>query len=347
MELNIKNKTFSKAKNIYDITIIGAGPIGIFSIFQSGMLRLKCCVIESLDFLGGQCSALYPEKPIYDIAGFPSIKAQSLINNLLKQSLVFHTDIFLNEKCQSIDKKDFYWEILTSKKKIETKTIIITAGGGMLEPRKPIIPNIEKYKSSIFYRIEKPNLFKDKTVTIVGGGDSALDWAIFLAKNIAKKIYLVHRREKFKSSPKMKHDVLELSKTGLIKLVTPYQLNKIEGTNNILKIVEVKDLEGNILKIKSDYLIIFFGLSKNIGPISDWDLIIKKKYIEVDPTTMQTNLKGVYAAGDICNYPGKLRLISVGFGECARACYSAYNYIKPDIPMHFEHSTNRGIPINL
>ena len=319
--------------------------MGIFSIFQAGMLGLKSCIIDTLGFLGGQCSALYAEKPIYDIAGYPSISAEKLIENLTKQAEPFKAQHYLNQQCNSITKKGEYWEISTSKNLIKAKTIIIAAGGGTFEVRKPPVENIVDYEGiSVLYHIKNKNAFKNKIVTIAGGGDSALDWAVILAKDIAKKVYIVHRRTNFRAAPKTVEEMNQLTENGNIELITPYQLNGLKGKNGILNEIGVKDLDGNIKYLKSDYLLPFFGMAMNIGSLDNWNLSIINKHIEVNPASMQTNLNGIFAVGDICTYPGKLKLILTGFAESARACHSAYSYIKPNTPLHFEHSTTKGLP---
>ena len=311
------------------------------------MLGLRTCIIDSLNFMGGQCSALYPEKPIYDIAGFSSITAKNLIDNLSKQANVFNSKKYLNQTCTDIINEDNYWKIKTDKNIIKTKSIIIAAGAGTFEVRKPPLNNIESFENkSVFYHISNTNIYKDKIVTIAGGGDSALDWAVILAKNFAKKVYIIHRRKNFRAAPKTVEEIENLSKNGNLELVTPYQLHKITGKNGVLESIEVINLDGNTKTIKSDYLLPFFGMSMNIGPLNNWNLNIKNNHIEVNPATMETNLKGIYAVGDICNYPGKLKLILTGFAESARACHSIYSYINPNKALHFEHSTTKGIPKN-
>ncbi len=312
------------------------------------MLGLKSCIIDTLGFLGGQCNALYAEKSIYDIAGYPSISAEKLIENLTKQAEPFKAQNYLNQQCNSITKKDGYWEISTSKSLIKAKTIIIAAGGGTFEVRKPPIENIQNFEDiSVFYHIKNKGTFKNKTVTIAGGGDSALDWAVILASGIAKKVYIVHRRNNFRAAPKTVEEINRLTENGHIELITPYQLSKLKGKEGVLHEIEVKDLDNNIKLLKSDYLLPFFGMAMNIGPINCWNLSIINKHIEVNPESMQTNLNGIYAVGDICTYPGKLKLILTGFAESARACHSAYSYINPNVPLHFEHSTTKGLPNNL
>lgn len=331
--------------NIYDISIIGGGPIGIFCIFQAGMLSLNVAIIDTLNFLGGQCRALYAEKPIYDIAGFPVINAEELVENLLKQARPFKAKQFLGQQCNNIVNKGEYWEVITSKNIIKSKTIIVATGSGIFEPRKPMLDNIGSFENiSLFYYIKNKNLFKDKIVTIAGGGDSALDWAVVLANGIAKKIYLIHRNNKFRAAPKTIAEVQKLASKGIIDLIIPYQLHKLKGVDGMLKEIEVKDLENNIISFKSDYLLPFFGTSMNIELMSNWNLAIKHHHVEVNPATMLTNLTGVFAAGDVCNYPGKLKLIITGFAEAARACHSVYKFIYPNSHTHFQYSTNKGVP---
>ena len=330
---------------IYDIAIIGAGPVGLFTVFQAGMLGLKACIIDTLGFVGGQCSALYPQKPIYDIPGYPAITAQKLIKNLQKQASPFNPEYFLNQQCLDIQKEADVWVVKSSKSMIKAKTIIIAVGGGSFAPRKPPLKDIQNYENiSVFYNVKDQNLFKDKIVTIAGGGDSALDWAVVLASGIAKKLYLVHRRSDFRAAPKTVKAINKLCNLNKIELITPYQLDSLEGENGVLHKVTVKSLEGHILSFRSDYLLPFFGMSMDIGPINNWNLSVKNKHIEVDPATMQTSLSGVFAIGDICNYSGKLKLILTGFAEAARACHSAYEMINPNTPLHFEYSTTKGLP---
>ena len=329
----------------YDISIIGAGPIGIFSVFQAGMLGLKTCIIDSLNFMGGQCSALYPEKPIYDIAGFSSVTGQSLIEHLSKQADVFKSKKYLNQKCNEIINKSSYWEIVTEKNVIKTKSIFIAIGAGNFKPRKPPLKNIKEFENkSVYYNIQNQQIFKNKIVTIAGGGNSALDWAIILAENIARKVYIIHRRNEFKATPSTIEKIKKLSKGNNLKLITSHQLYKITGKDGILKDITVIDLNKKTKTIPSNYLLAFFGISMDIDYINKWNLNVQDKCIEVNPASMETNLKGIYAIGDICNYPGKLKLILTGFAESTRACYSAYNYINPKKSLHFEHSTTKGIP---
>lgn len=331
--------------NNYDITIIGAGPVGLFTAFEAGMQRLSCAIVDNLDFTGGQCTALYPEKPIYDIPAYSEITAQDLIKRLEEQSAPFKPQYFLGQEVVNINKDADFWVVKTKKGNlIRSKVIIIAAGGGAFGPNKPPIANLEEYEEkSVFYMVGQKNAFKDKTVVIAGGGDSAVDWAISLSA-IAKKVYVVHRRDKFRAAPETVRQLREIAKEGNIELVIPYQLKSLSGKGGYIKSVLVSDLDDNIKELKADVLLPFFGLSMDLGSIKDFGIDIEHKHIKVDSASMSTNLSGVYAVGDICAYQGKLKLILTGFAEAALACHSAYNYINPDKPVHFEYSTTKGIP---
>ena len=288
----------------YDVTIIGAGPIGLFAAFEAGMHNLNCVVIENLSFVGGQCSALYPEKPIYDIPGFPNITAQNLIGQLKEQAAPFNPKYLLGQQVTQIKKDSNYWLVNTSKDTtIKSKTIIIAAGGGAFGPNKPPIPELEKYENkSVFYTVVKKDALKGKTIVIAGGGDSAVDWAILLSE-IAKKVYVVHRREKFKALPENVKKLKEIAANGNLELIIPYQLHSLKGKNGYLNTVIVSDLNNNIKELETDVLLPFFGLSMELGYIKDFGVEIESRHIKVTQSTMQTNLPGVFAIGDICCYP--------------------------------------------
>lgn len=331
---------------MFDVAIIGAGPIGLFGIFQAGMMGLNTVVIETLPQVGGQCQALYPEKPIYDIPAFPIITAQELVNNLHQQALPFHPTFLLNQRAISVLRNDDQsFSITTSDKHtVKAKSIIIAAGGGSFEPNKPAIHNIEKFeKNSVIYSINDQKMFSKKNVVIAGGGDSAIDWALLLS-DITSHIYLVHRREKFRASPENLRKLHEKVAQNKISVVTPYQLHSLSGANEKLEYVDLIDLESNIMTIKADYLLPFFGLSMNIREIADWGLEMEGKHIKVNIHSMQTNIKGIFAVGDIASYDGKLKLILTGFSEVALACNKAYSFINGNAEMHFEYSTTKGIP---
>ncbi len=333
--------------NIYntDLTIIGAGPVGLFSIFEAGMLKIKTHVIDTLEVIGGQCSALYPEKPIYDIPAHPQILASELIEKLEEQARPFSPVYHLNQRVEKIAKKsDGNFEIITSKdNKIICKAIIIAAGCGAFGPHRPPLAHIEEFEGkSIFYSIRSKAEFANKSVVIAGGGDSAVDWALSLAE-IAKKVFVVHRRDKFRCAPENADKLKKLAESGKIELVTPFQLDGLLGSNGELSSVLVKDFSGNVRALEAEYLLPFFGLAMELGPIANWGLNLHKNHIEVDATTMQTSHPGIYAIGDIATYKNKLKLILSGFAESATACHDIYKIIYPDTVFHFEYSTSKGV----
>ena len=328
-----------------DIVIVGAGPSGLFSVFEAGMLKMKCHIIDTLEIIGGQCTALYPEKPIYDIPAHPKVLASELIELLEAQAEPFHPVYHLNQQVQKIDEKnDGSFVVETSKNiKIECKAIIIAGGCGAFGPNRPPLENIEKFEgNSIFYSVRNKKEFVDKKVVIAGGGDSAVDWAISLAE-IAQKIYVVHRRDKFRCAPESADKMKKLEAQGKIEMVIPFQLEGLEGNDSKLSHVIVKDFDNNLKKIEADYLLPFFGLAMELGPIANWGLNLNKHHIEVDRGTMQTSIKGIYAVGDIATYPHKLKLILTGFAECASACHDIFKLVFPDQVYHFEYSTSKGI----
>jgi thioredoxin reductase (NADPH) len=327
-----------------DITIIGAGPAGLFSIFQAGMLGMKCHIIDSLEAIGGQCTALYPQKPIYDIPAYPSISAQDLIKNLSKQAEPFEAKIHLNQTVDKLEKINDLWLIETSKgTKISTKAVIIAAGCGAFGPNRPPIANIEQYENkSVFYAVSSIEKFRNKKVVIGGGGDSAVDWAMAL-QEIAQKVTIIHRRPKFRCAPESSKKLHEFARDGKLEILTPNQLYDIRGENGYLQKVLVKDFEEKVTEIDADFLLPFYGLSMELGPIANWGLDLQKKLIEVNPATMKTSLDEVYAVGDIANYKNKLKLILNGFGEVSMACHDIYKIIFPDTPLHFEYSTSKGV----
>jgi thioredoxin reductase (NADPH) len=328
-----------------DIVIVGAGPSGLFSIFEAGMLKMKCHVIDTLENIGGQCIALYPEKPIYDIPAHPKILASELIEMLEAQASPFNPVYHLNQQVIKIHKNpDDSFLVTTSKNtQINCKAIIIGAGCGAFGPNRPPLKNIEKYEGkSVFYSIKNKKDFADKKIVIAGGGDSAVDWALNLSE-IAQKIYLVHRRDKFRCAPDSAEKLKELAKKGIIEMVVPYQLEDLEGENDNLHHVIVKDFDNNIRKIEANYLLPFYGLSMELGPIVNWGLNLNKHHIEVNRDTMATSINGIYAVGDIAHYSHKLKLILTAFAECASACHDIYKIVFPNQLYHFEYSTSKGI----
>ena len=306
-----------------DALIIGAGPTGLFTAHQLKLIGLNCEVVDNLDKIGGQCIELYPDKPIYDIPAIPECTGEELTNNLIEQLKPFNIKFHLNQRVDEVKKNNNYWEVKTNKGlEFEAPNIIIAGGVGSFEPRKFPIKECEKYENiSLFYSVKDKSIFKGKTVSIFGGGDSALDWAIELSKN--SSINLIHRREEFRGVPSSVEKVLELSKKGKINLFTNYQMKSVKGSKNLDSIEIIHD-DNNIKNLKTDYILGFFGLIMQLGPIANWGLNLNKKTIEVDTEKFETNQKGIYAVGDICNYPGKLKLILSGFHEgalAARACF--------------------------
>ncbi len=327
-----------------DVVIIGAGPVGIFAAFEAGMLGIKSHIIDILEIAGGQCSSLYPEKPIYDIPAYPQITGADLINNLLKQIEPFKVPFHLSQHVTNLEVVAESFLIKTSKNLvIQARAVVIAAGSGAFVHKKPPLENIESYEGkSIFYTIQNSQIFNQKIVAIAGGGDSAADWAILLS-NIAKKVYLIHRRDNLRCLPESANKIDQLITQGKIEKLTPYQLGAIKGQNGMMEKIILYDMNNNPKEIKADYLLPFFGLSAELGPIYDWGFDIEKKNISVNFANMQTSLKGVYAIGDVAYYPHKLKLILTGFAEAATAMHDIYNIIFPDKPLHFEYSTTKGI----
>lgn len=329
-----------------DVVIIGAGPAGLFSIFQCGMMGLKSHVIDNLDFIGGQCSALYPEKPIYDIPAFPSISAEGLIEQLKLQAEPFNPVYHLGQRVNLIEPHGNEWCVTTEKGTIiQAKGIIIAAGGGAFGPNRPPLDNIESFEgNSVFYAVNQRQRFAGKHIVIAGGGDSAVDWAISLSE-IAASISMVHRRANFRAAPESVTRMNALVDSGKISLVTPYQLAGLNGSNGQLQEVIVETLEGQKKTLIADILLPFFGLQMDLGPLAEWGLSIHNKHITTAAHTMETNLPGVFAVGDISTYPGKLKLILCGFAEAAMAAHTLRARIFPETVFHFEYSTTKGVPV--
>lgn len=342
----MKTEIMSKDYQTTDIVIVGAGPTGLFAIFQAGMLKMHCHVVDTLEMIGGQCSALYPEKPIYDIPAHPAIEAQELITQLEKQAAPFKPVYHLNQQVVSLTRlQSKEWEVTTSTGTvIRAKAVLIAAGCGAFGPNRPPLEGLEQYEGkSIFYLVRRKEDFRGKKVVIAGGGDSAVDWALSLA-DIAEKLYVVHRRPKFRAAPESCSQLDALGKSGKIEMVIPYQLSGLQGADGKLTGVEVATLEGEKKMLEADVLLPFFGLAMELGPIADWELELAKGHIQVDPATLATNQEGIYAIGDIAHYPNKLKLILCGFSEAAMATHAIHSYIHPGEVVHFEYSTTKGVP---
>ena len=319
-----------------DVVIVGAGPVGLFAVHQLGIKGLKSEVIDNLDKAGGQCIELYPEKPIYDIAGIPECTGEELTKNLLKQIKPFKTNFHFNERVQEINSEGDNWIVKTSQNKTFSSPNIIIAGGvGSFEPRKLSLKDAEKYEGkNIFYSITDKNKFKDKKICIFGGGDSALDWALELSK--IAKVTLVHRRDEFRGAP---HTLEQIKKEGKVDLKTKFQPFSIKGNEKIESII-IKNDDGKETEVETDYILSFFGLIMKLGPITEWGLNMDKKTIKVNTQNFETNKKGIFAIGDICSYPGKLKLILSGFHEGALASVECFKRARPNEKYRFEFTTS-------
>ena len=334
-------------KKDVDILIVGAGPVGLFTVFEAGLLGLKCHLIDNLDKIGGQCAELYPEKPIYDIPGVPFQTAQQHVDALIEQIKPFEYEISLNERVDSISEDSnenniTRWKVATSDgQEFITKNIFIAAGAGSFEPRRP--PNIENpdalMENGVSYAVQSKKRYENKDVIIFGGGDSALDWTVELA-DIAKSISLVHRRDAFRGAQHTEAQMRELVKQGKVNLLTPYQIHSIIGEDKVtgaeLKNFDTKEIE----EVAADELLFLFGLNKKLGPILDWELELNEKKISVNTENFQTNKDGIFAVGDINDYPGKLDLILCGFHETTLAVQEAYRRIHPGERVPFGYTTS-------
>lgn len=328
-----------------DILIIGAGPTGLFTVFEAGLLKLRCHLIDALPQQGGQCSEIYPKKPIYDIPAYPEILAGDLTDKLMEQIKQFEPGFTLGERADTIEKQEDGSFIVTTNKGTKHKAPVVAIAGGLgsFEPRKPPIPGILDYEDKgVEYIIKEPELYRDKDVVIAGGGDSALDWSIFLA-DVAKSVTLVHRRNEFRGALDSVDKVQELKDTGKINLVTPAEVKGIVGVTKVEGVlIEQKDKEQYVLNC--DHFIPLFGLSPKLGPIADWGLEIEKNAIKVNNALdYQTNIPGVYAIGDVNTYPGKLKLILCGFHEATLMCQSAFKRIFPDKKYVMKYTTVGGV----
>ena len=327
-----------------DILIVGAGPVGLFTVFEAGLLKLKCHLIDALPQPGGQLSEIYPKKPIYDIPGYPSVLAGDLIDNLMEQIAPFKPGFTLGERLDNLERQDDGSFIATSNKgtKIKAPVIAIAAGLGSFEPRKPPLPNIAQFEDKgVDYMVKDPEKYRGKRLVIAGGGDSALDWTIELSE-IAESITMVHRRESFRGALDSVDKVQELAKEGKINLITKAQISGLHG-NGVLQSVDITGTDGTAHNLNTDYFIPLFGITPKLGPIADWGLEVEKNAIKVNTFDYSTNVDGIYAIGDINTYPGKLKLILCGFHEATLMVQSAFKRIYPDQKLSFKYTTVTGI----
>ena len=325
--------------NKTDALIIGAGPTGLFTAHQLKLIGLDCEIVDNLDKIGGQCIELYPDKPIYDIPAIPECTGKELTDNLINQLKPFDIKFHLNERVEEVKKEKDNWIVKTNNGKVfSTPNVIIAGGVGSFEPRKFGPKECEKFENkSLFYSVNNKKIFEGKTVSIFGGGDSALDWAVVLSKN--SNVNLIHRRDEFRGAQLTVNKVNELANSGKINLLTKYQLSKVNGSNQ-LESIEIKHDDGETKNLKTDFVLGFFGLIMQLGPIANWGLNIDKKTIEVDTEKFETNQKGIYAVGDICSYPGKLKLILSGFHEGALAARACFKLARPNEKYRFEFTTS-------
>jgi len=329
-----------------DIAIIGAGPVGLFAVFEAGLLKMRCHLIDALPQVGGQLSEIYPRKPIYDIPGYPSIDAQDLVDELMKQIAPFHPSFTLGERVEALEKQeDGSYQVITNEGTIVHAPVVVIAGGlGSFEPRRPDLPGILDYegRGGIHYFVKNPENYRDKKIVIAGGGDSALDWTIYLS-DIAEQLTLVHRSDSFRGAPDSAEKVFNLAEQGRINLILQSNLSSVHGENGQLKKVGLTDKSKQETLLDVDYLIPLFGLSPKLGPIGEWGLNIEKSAVAVNTFDYSTNVERIYAIGDINTYPGKLKLILCGFHEAALMCQSAFKYVYPDQKLSFKYTTVNGI----
>ena len=329
-----------------DVAIIGAGPVGLFAAFECGMLKLRTILIDALAEVGGQCAALYPEKPIYDIPAHPAIAAGHLIGNLEAQIAPFAVPRLLGRRVDHLSGQAGAFTLRTDRgDSITCKTVLLAAGAGAFGPNRPPLDGIAAFEDTgaVQYLVRRREDFRGRRVAIAGGGDSAVDWALSL-KDVAAKIYVIHRRPKFRAAPETAAQLDAAAQAGQIELVIPYQLHALHGQSGQLQSVEVADLSGNTRHLDADRLLPFFGLSMDLGPIAGWGLDLQHSHIHVTPATCETSTPGIFAIGDVATYPGKLKLILQGFSEAAMAAHAIHPLVHPGTALHFEYSTSKGVP---
>jgi thioredoxin reductase (NADPH) len=329
-----------------DVAIVGAGPVGLFAVFELGMLKLASVLIDALTEVGGQCAALYPEKPIYDIPAHPAIDAGELVAQLERQIAPFHAPRLLGRRVLGLSGEAGAFTLNTDQgDTVRCKAVVVAAGAGAFGPNRPPLDGLARYEASgaVQYYVRRREDFRNKRVVIAGGGDSAVDWALAL-KDLAR-VAVVHRRAKFRAAPENAAQLDAAARNGEIELVIPYQLHALHGTDAMLTEVEVATLQGETRRLPADVLLPFFGLSMDLGPITAWGLDRDPHHVKIDPATCQTSRPGVFAIGDVVAYPGKLKLILQGFSEAAVAAHAIFGVVHPGEALHFEYSTTKGVPV--
>ncbi|MCR0983387.1 NAD(P)/FAD-dependent oxidoreductase [Roseomonas populi] len=331
-----------------DVAIIGAGPAGLFAVFECGMLRMKCVVIDALEAIGGQCSALYPEKPIFDIPAHPRIAGGDLIRGLETQAQPFAPIYLMGRRVERLLEEDGDFILGTSEgDSVRAKAVILAAGAGAFGPNRPPLENLPQYEASgaVRYMVARREDFRGKKVVIAGGGDSAVDWALSL-KELAAKVTVVHRRPKFRAAPESAAQMEAAAAKGELEMAIPYQLHALKGDGAKLTHVTLATLKGEERDVEADHLLAFFGLSMELGPIAEWGLGMDRSHVTVTPATCETSRPGIYAIGDVATYPGKLKLILQGFSEAAMAAHAIHPRVHPNEALHFEYSTSKGVPVH-
>ncbi len=328
-----------------DVAIVGAGPIGLFAVFELGMLKLRSVLIDALAEVGGQCTALYPEKPIYDIPAHPAIEAGALITQLERQIEPFAAPRLLGCQVNGLSGERGGFILTTDNgDTVHAKAVLVAAGAGAFGPNRPPVEGLPAFEASgaVQYYVRRREDLRDKRVVIAGGGDSAVDWALAL-KDIAK-VSVVHRRPKFRAAPESATQLDRAAQAGEIEMIIPYQLHGLTGSGGVLSSVEVATLEGEVRSLPADVLLPFFGLSMDLGPIAAWGMDLTLHHVKIDPGTCETSIPGIFAIGDVVTYPGKLKLILQGFSEAAVAAHAIFPIVHPDQALHFEYSTSKGVP---
>lgn len=333
-----------------DVAIVGAGPVGLFAVFECGMLGMSCHVFDALDMAGGQCAALYPEKPIFDIPGHPRILGAELVERLTEQVSPFKPVYHLGRRVTGLSPRNGGRWLLESETgpAVDVAAVVVAAGVGAFGPNRPPLADIERFEGKpagvgVQYFVTRRDDYCGRRVVIAGGGDSAVDWALSLAE-VAAHVAVVHRRGKFRAAPESVRKLDELAQSGALEVVAPYQLHALEGDGQNLRTVVVRDLDAHERRLEADALLPFFGLSQNLGPIADWGLNLHRHTVIVDPATCSAGRAGIFAIGDIASYPGKLKLILSGFAEAAIAAHAIFPFVHPGEALHFEYSTTKGVP---